>query len=114
MDVSNWKDENNQILTSLDGYTVKIWMADGMLSSLAAATEPQTFVIKEGNQIAEVTDGSKIKNFRVFATKNELRCSLGDFSNPNKDEYERKVYEAQTVTGRAATNKKIYFGVYTE
>ncbi len=41
IDVSEWK--NGQYSSSLDGYTIKVWMEDGS-GSLAAATTPVTFV----------------------------------------------------------------------
>ncbi len=81
IDVSAWG------LSSLDGYTIKVWMEDGS-GSLAKATTPVTFVGTEKKE-----DGA-ITNARVFAMKADLQTSWGKLQQatslvgdkPNKSE----------------------------
>ena len=84
-------------LSSLDGYTVKIWAekADSG-SSLAKATAPKTFVGANGS-VAQTNAGSAT-NSRVFAMNNELQCSWG------------KLASADALVGENPTNQKLYFG----
>ena len=91
IDVTSWG------LSSLDGYTVKVWMEDaGNGSSLAPATEPVTFVGRNG-QIEQAEEGV-VENLRVFATADELQTSWGDLSDLGAN------------VGANPTNQKIYFG----
>ncbi len=112
IDVSDWG------LSSLDGYTIKVWMEDDS-GSLAAATTPYTFV-GSGGSISKITDGSETKNTRVFAMKDELQTSWGDLSSLSDEEYENVIAgkgqdgtngnESNSVHGVNPTNQKIYFG----
>lgn len=112
IDVSDWG------LSSLDGYTIKVWMEDDS-GSLATATTPVAFV-GSGGSISKVDDGSETKNTRVFAMKNELQTSWGDLSSLSDEEYENvtagkgqdgtKGAESNSVHGVNPTNQKIYFG----
>lgn len=98
-------------LSSLDGYTVKVWMEDGS-GSLAKATEPVTFY---GNRNDISNTGDERKNPRVFAMKADLQTSWGDLSRLSDGDY-NKVISGNTsdanygVMGANATNQKIYFG----
>ena len=81
-------------LSSLDGYTIKVWMEDGS-GSLAAATTPATFY---GTSSGISNTGTEIKNARVFAMKADLQTSWG------------KLQQADSLVGENPTNQKIYFG----
>lgn len=85
IDVSAWG------LSSLDGYTIKVWMEDGS-GSLAKATTPVTFVG------TTKTEAGAITNARVFAMKADLQTSWGTLKN------------AYDWVGENPTNQKIYFG----
>lgn len=85
IDVTNWE------ISSLDGYTVKVWMEDGS-GSLAKATLPKTFVGTSR------TETGAVQNGRVFALKKDLQCSWGTLAN------------ATDLVGEDATNQKIIFG----
>ena len=85
IDVSAWG------LSSLNGYTIKVWMEDGS-GSLAKATMPVTFVGTEKKE-----DGAST-NARVFAMKADLQTSWG------------KLQQADSLVGENPTNQKIYFG----
>ena len=85
IDVTDWG------ITSLDGYTVKVWMEDGS-GSLAKATVPTTFVG------TTKTETGAVQNGRVFALQKDLQCSWGSLVN------------ATDLVGEGATNQKIYFG----
>ena len=89
IDVTNWG------ISSLDGYTVKVWMEDGT-GSLAKATIPETFVCING-VFVKTTDGA-VQNGRVFAMKADLQCSWGTLANDSD------------LVGKGATNQKIIFG----
>ena len=78
-------------LSSLDGYTIKVWMEDGS-GSLAKATTPVTFVG------TTKTEAGAITNARVFAMKADLQTSWGSLKN------------ATDLDGENPTNQKIYFG----
>ncbi len=78
-------------LSSLDGYTIKVWMEDGS-GSLAKATTPVTFVG------TTKTEAGAITNARVFAMKADLQTSWG------------KLQQADSLVGENPTNQKIYFG----
>ena len=78
-------------LSSLDGYTIKVWMEDGS-GSLAKATTPVTFVG------TTKTEAGAITNARVFAMKADLQTSWGTLNN------------ATDLVGDNPTNQKIYFG----
>ncbi len=85
IDVSAWG------LSSLNGYTIKVWMEDGS-GSLAKATTPVTFV-----GTTKTEDGAST-NARVFAMKADLQTSWGKLTN------------ATDLVGANPTNQKIYFG----
>ena len=85
IDVSAWG------LSSLNGYTIKVWMEDGS-GSLAKATTPVTFVG------TTKTEAGAITNARVFAMKADLQTSWG------------KLQQADSLVGENPTNQKIYFG----
>ena len=87
IDVSAWG------LSSLNGYTIKVWMEDGS-GSLAKATMPVTFVGTEKKE-----DGAST-NARVFAMKADLQTSWG------------KLQQADSLVGENPTNQKIYFGAH--
>ena len=87
IDVSAWG------LSSLNGYTIKVWMEDGS-GSLAKATMPVTFVGTEKKE-----DGAST-NARVFAMKADLQTSWGSLKN------------ATDLDGENPTNQKIYFGAH--
>ena len=87
IDVSAWG------LSSLNGYTIKVWMEDGS-GSLAKATMPVTFVGTEKKE-----DGAST-NARVFAMKADLQTSWG------------KLQQADSLVGANPTNQKIYFGAH--
>lgn len=87
IDVSAWG------LSSLNGYTIKVWMEDGS-GSLAKATMPVTFVGTEKKE-----DGAST-NARVFAMKADLQTSWGKITN------------ATDLVGANPTNQKIYFGAH--
>ena len=78
-------------LSSLDGYTIKVWMEGGS-GSLAKATTPVTFVG------TTKTEAGAITNARVFAMKADLQTSWGTLNN------------ATDLVGDNPTNQKIYFG----
>ena len=88
IDVSAWG------LSSLDDYTIKVWMEDGS-GSLAKATAPVTFY---GTSSGISNNGNEIKNARVFAMKEDLQCSWGTLES------------ADALVGSNPTNQKIYFG----
>ena len=91
LDVSSWG------LSSLDDYTIKVWMEDASGgSSLAAATAPVTFV-GSGGSITKTETGAAT-NQRVFAMKNDLQTSWGTLANKTD------------LVGTNPTNQKIYFG----
>ncbi|MBO7302825.1 MAG: hypothetical protein J6U68_01425, partial [Clostridia bacterium] len=80
IDASRWR------LSSLEGYTVKVWMEDiSNSASLAKATTPQTF-------------GYEAHNLRVFADKSQLKPSWGTAADEENSAFENP------------TNQKIYFG----
>ncbi len=85
IDVTNWG------ISSLNGYTVKVWMEDPT-GSLAKATLPTTFLG------TSKTESGAVQNGRVFAMKADLQCSWGSFANTTD------------LVGEGATNQKIYFG----
>ena len=91
IDITEWKNSEGNIITSLDGYTIKVWMEDGS-GSLAKATMPVTFVGTEKKE-----DGAST-NARVFAMKADLQTSWG------------KLQQADSLVGENPTNQKIYFG----
>lgn len=91
IDITEWKNSEGNIITSLDGYTIKVWMEDGS-GSLAKATMPVTFVGTEKKE-----DGAST-NARVFAMKADLQTSWGSLKN------------ATDWVGENPTNQKIYFG----
>lgn len=98
-------------LSSLDGYTIKVWMEDNS-GNLAAATTPYTFVGSD-SAISKDTNGAGATNSRVFAMKNELQCSWGDLSALSDDDYQRVITLKDVTTdlfGKNPTNQKIYFG----
>jgi len=98
-------------LSSLDGYTIKVWMEDNS-GNLAAATTPYTFVGSDG-AISKDINGAGATNSRVFAMKNELQCSWGDLSALSDDDYQRVITLKDVTTdlfGKNPTNQKIYFG----
>ena len=105
IDVTNW------IISSLDGYTIKVWMEDASSKSLAKATDPQTFY---GTSSGISTSDTEIKNPRVFAMNDELQCSWGDLSVLSPDDYNNvlggNATSAGVVAGANPTNQKIYFG----
>lgn len=94
IDITEWKNSEGNIITSLDGYTIKVWMEDGS-GSLAAATTPATFY---GTSSGISNTGTEIKNARVFAMKADLQTSWGSLKN------------ATDWVGENPTNQKIYFG----
>lgn len=107
IDVTSWD------LPSLDGYTVKVWMEDaGNGSSLAPATEPVTFVGRDGQ--IEQTEEGVVENLRVFATADELQTSWGDLSALSESDrgavLNGRQTAAGTIAGAGPTNQKIYFG----
>ena len=115
IDVTEWG------LSSLDGYTIKVWMEDASSRSLATATVPVTF-ISENSSISK-GESSAIKNQRVFAMKEDLQTSWGDFSALNSDDltnvkagksvsgsYSGDEFVTGKIAGVGATNQKIYFG----
>ena len=93
IDITEWKNSEGNIITSLDGYTIKVWMEDGS-GSLAKATMPVTFVGTEKKE-----DGAST-NARVFAMKADLQTSWGKITN------------ATDLVGANPTNQKIYFGAH--
>ena len=102
VDVSNWH------LTSLDGYTIKIWMEDAIATNLAPATTPDTFYGESGS-IGTV--GTESTNLRVFAMKNQLQTSWGDLASLESNKYNEVLSgNATSLTGSNPTNQKIYFG----
>lgn len=107
IDITNWN------LSSLDGYTIKIWMEDNS-GSLAKATQPETFIGNSGT-ITKTSEG-EIKNVRVFAMKDELQCSWGDLSKLSDEDFtfvtQGKAYYTSSglLSGKNPTNQKIYFG----
>ena len=122
LDVTNWTDSGGQQLASLDGYPIKVWMEDASGgSSLATATEPDTFVGSNGS-IANA-ETAAAANQRVFALKNDLQTSWGDLSKLTASDlsnvtsgstvagtYEGDSFVTGKVAGVGATNQKIYFG----
>lgn len=105
IDVSAWG------LSSLDDYTIKVWMEDGS-GSLAAATTPATFY---GTSSEISNTGTEIKNARVFAMKDDLQTSWGDLSALSEEDYNNVISgnptsENSGVMGKNPTNQKIYFG----
>ena len=102
IDVSAWG------LSSLNGYTIKVWMEDGS-GSLAKATTPVTFV-----GTTKTEDGAST-NARVFAMKADLQTSWGDLSALSEEDYNNVISgnptsENSGVMGENPTNQKIYFG----
>lgn len=97
-------------LSSLDGYTIKVWMEDDS-GSLAKATTPTTFY---GTSKGISKNGTEQKNTRVFAMKDELQCSWGDLSKLSDDDYKNVLNGTPTAAGSIAgkdpTNQKIYYG----
>jgi hypothetical protein len=90
--VFNWN------LTSLNEYTIKVWMEDASDgSSLAPATAPATFFGFHGDIVSG--DEYAVDNLRVFAMKEELQTSWGDLKHKN------------SAVGENPTNQKIYFGI---
>ncbi len=85
IDVTSWG------ISSLGGYTVKVWMEDNT-GSLAKATLPTTFVG------TSKTESGAVQNGRVFAMKADLQCSWGSLANTTD------------LVGEGTTNQKIYFG----
>ena len=111
IDITEWKNSEGNIITSLDGYTIKVWMEDNS-GNLAAATTPYTFVGSDG-AISKDINGAGATNSRVFAMKNELQCSWGDLSALSDDDYQRVITLKDVTTdlfGKNPTNQKIYFG----
>ena len=108
INVSGWG------LSSLDDCTIKVWMEEGSKgSSLAKATTPVTFVG------SEKTDEGASTNLRVFAMKDELKCSWGDLSALSDDDFSKVLSgtattETSGITGKNPTNQKIYFGSYED
>ncbi len=102
INVANWG------ISSLDDYTVKVWMEDST-GSLAKATVPTTFVG------TSKTESGAVKNGRVFAMKADLQCSWGDLAELSDDDYNKILVGNSTtqtgaITGVNPTNQKIYFG----
>ena len=102
IDVSAWG------LSSLNGYTIKVWMEDGS-GSLAKATMPVTFVGTEKKE-----DGAST-NARVFAMKADLQTSWGDLSALSEEDYNNVISGNSAsvnsgIMGTNPTNQKIYFG----
>ena len=120
--VSSWKDDSDQQLANLDGYTIKVWMEDASGgSSLAAASTPVTFV-GSGGSITKTETGAAT-NQRVFAMKNDLQTSWGDLSKLSDTDlsnvksgsnvvgtYGGDSFVTGKVAGVGATNQKIYYG----
>lgn len=103
VDVSNWH------LTSLDGYTIKIWMEDATTINLASATTPNTFYGESG-LIGKV--GTESTNLRVFAMKNQLQTSWGDLASLESNKYNEVLSgNATSLIGSNSTNQKIYYGI---
>ena len=105
IDVSAWG------LSSLDDYTIKVWMEDGS-GSLAAATTPATFY---GTSSEISNTGTEIKNARVFAMKDDLQTSWGDLSALSEEDYNNVISGNSAsvnsgIMGTNPTNQKIYFG----
>lgn len=107
IDVTNWA------ISSLNGYTVKIWMEDDT-GSLAKATLPTTFVG------TNKTETGAVQNGRVFAMKKDLQCSWGDLAALDETAYNNVLEgngqdgtdgaSSNLVCGVNPTNQKIYFG----
>ena len=95
-------------LSSLDGYTIKVWMEDGS-GSLAKATTPVTFVG------TTKTEAGASTNARVFAMKADLQTSWGDLSALSEEDYNNVISGNSAsvnsgIMGTNPTNQKIYFG----
>ena len=108
IDITEWKNSEGNIITSLDGYTIKVWMEDGS-GSLAKATMPVTFVGTEKKE-----DGAST-NARVFAMKADLQTSWGDLSALSEEDYNNVISGNSAsvnsgIMGTNPTNQKIYFG----
>ena len=101
-------------ISSLDGYTIKVWMEDGSGASLVAATTPVTFV--GGTDDITRTGSGAAENLRVFAEKDKLQTSWGDLSALSEADWENvakgQPTSAGIVAGANPTNQKIYFGEY--
>lgn len=101
-------------ISSLDGYTIKVWMEDGSGARLAAATTPVTFV--GGTDDITRTGSGAAENLRVFAEKDKLQTSWGDLSALSEADWENvakgQPTSAGIVAGANPTNQKIYFGEY--
>ena len=111
IDITEWKNSEGNIITSLDGYTIKVWMEDGS-GSLAAATTPATFY---GTSSEISNTGTEIKNARVFAMKADLQTSWGDLSALSEEDYNNVISGNSAsvnsgIMGTNPTNQKIYFG----
>ena len=108
IDITEWKNSEGNIITSLDGYTIKVWMEDGS-GSLAKATTPVTFVG------TTKTEAGAITNARVFAMKADLQTSWGDLSALSEEDYNNVISGNSAsvnsgIMGTNPTNQKIYFG----
>ena len=111
IDITEWKNSEGNIITSLDGYTIKVWMEDNS-GNLAAATTPATFY---GTSSGISTTGDEIKNARVFAMKADLQTSWGDLSALSEEDYNNVISGNSAsvnsgIMGTNPTNQKIYFG----
>ncbi|MBR2045602.1 MAG: hypothetical protein IJ958_05645, partial [Agathobacter sp.] len=118
-------DFSNSGTPSFDNLVMQVWMENpGTGVSMAPATEPQSFSFIDG-RFTETTPS--IKNLRVFAMKDELACSWGDYTADGYDAsqiitgginsgnyYGFDLNISGTQMGPYATNQKIYFGTDTD
>lgn len=107
LDISNWGFNDSEALSKLDGYTAKVWLEDDKEANLAAATEPITYLVNSSEPFELST--TVPKNLRMFALRNQLRCSWGDLGSINKKDTLAKIINNNTPCP-GATNQKIYFG----
>lgn len=112
IDVSNWD------ISSLDGYTLQIWMEYVPENCVMAyATTPS---IWEGTIDTLLNKNSATyKNPRVFALKDDLKCSWGDMSKLSDEDYSNivtSIYKnddediTTELCGINPSNQKIYLG----
>ena len=121
-----WNNGDASLLSDFTNYTIKVWMEDpGSGVNLAKATTPVTFTAAISNGVTTFTKDTSISpasiNPRVFAMKNELKCSWGDLDAlATSDEAEfNRVINAKAkgdettpsgLYGTGPTNQKIYYG----
>ncbi len=112
IDVADWG------ISNLDGYTLQIWMEYTPENCVMAhATTPSIWEGSTGTLLNK--NSATHKNTRVFALKDDLKCSWGDMSKLSDEDYSNivtSIYKSDDeditteLCGMNPSNQKIYLG----